>query len=376
MKLLIVTQKVDRNDPVLGFFHRWIVEFAKHCESIIVICLYKGEHNLPKNVRVLSLGKEKYFQKEARHQRGAKRRERSFLKEKIFSRARYTIRFYKLIFRERNNYDTVFVHMNPIYVNLGAFLWRLWGKKIGLWYAHGHVPLSLRFAEKLTDIVFTSTESGFRLPSKKVRVMGQGIDVEKFKVRDAGRMDSNRRLRIVTVGRISPVKDYETLLRAAEILAKDGIEFTLKIIGDVGVQKQEAYLKKLKSEAKRMGLVEQVVFTGAVLNDQILNYLDHADLFVNTSRTGSLDKAILEAMAAGLPVVTCNEAAYGVLSGYREICTCPEGDADTMAKKIKRISLMDRAARRELGEALHEIVAAEHSMEKFIERVCGVYAGK
>jgi hypothetical protein len=58
MKLLIITQKVDINDPILGFFHRWIEEFAKHCEKITVICLYKGTYNLPNNVKVLSLGKE------------------------------------------------------------------------------------------------------------------------------------------------------------------------------------------------------------------------------------------------------------------------------------------------------------------------------
>ena len=58
MKLLIITQKVDRNDPILGFFHRWLEEFAKNCEQVTVICLYKREYNLPGNVKVLSLGKE------------------------------------------------------------------------------------------------------------------------------------------------------------------------------------------------------------------------------------------------------------------------------------------------------------------------------
>ena len=58
MKLLICTQAVDREDSVLGFFHSWIREFAKHYESVTVICLYKGEYDLPENVKILSLGKE------------------------------------------------------------------------------------------------------------------------------------------------------------------------------------------------------------------------------------------------------------------------------------------------------------------------------
>ena len=58
MRLLIVTQVVDQNDSVLGFFHRWIEEFAKNCEKVHVICLKESVHNLPENVAVHSLGKE------------------------------------------------------------------------------------------------------------------------------------------------------------------------------------------------------------------------------------------------------------------------------------------------------------------------------
>jgi len=78
MKLLIITQIVDRDDAILGFFHRWIEEFAKHCEQITVICLKEGKHNLPKNVQVLSLGKED----------GA-------------SKVRYLFNFYRFVWNER-----------------------------------------------------------------------------------------------------------------------------------------------------------------------------------------------------------------------------------------------------------------------------------
>ena len=55
MRLLICTQAVDVNDPILGFFVRWIEEFAKHCEKVTVICLRKGEYTLPQNVHVHAL---------------------------------------------------------------------------------------------------------------------------------------------------------------------------------------------------------------------------------------------------------------------------------------------------------------------------------
>ena len=115
MKLLIVTQKVNKNDPILGFFYNWIIKFSEEFESVVVICLEEGDEvaDLPHNVKVLSLGKESGK-----------------------SRIKYLIRFYKYIWSERGNYDVVFVHMNQIYVVLGGVLWHLLSKKIALWYTH------------------------------------------------------------------------------------------------------------------------------------------------------------------------------------------------------------------------------------------------
>ena len=59
MKLLIITQKIDKNDDLLGIYHKWVKKIAAKCESVRVICLYKGEYDLPDNVKVFSLGKEK-----------------------------------------------------------------------------------------------------------------------------------------------------------------------------------------------------------------------------------------------------------------------------------------------------------------------------
>ena len=57
MKLLIITQKVDENDQLLGFFIDWIRLFSEKFERIIIICLEKGVFELPENVEVISLGK-------------------------------------------------------------------------------------------------------------------------------------------------------------------------------------------------------------------------------------------------------------------------------------------------------------------------------
>ena len=148
MKLLIITQKVDINDDVLGFFHRWLEEFAKHCEKITVICLEMGEYKLPENVKVLSLGKEE-----------------------CVSKLKYLWRFYKYIWQERKKYDAVFVHMNPEYVVLGGLFWKILGKKISLWYTHKNVDLKLRIAEKFPNIIFSVSKESFRLKTAKLLVV-------------------------------------------------------------------------------------------------------------------------------------------------------------------------------------------------------------
>ena len=231
MNLLIITQKVDKKDPILGFFHRWVLEFAKHCENVIVICLQKGDYDLPENVKVLSLGKElagKGLTSRNEVEGGETLRRQAGLcgKRSFLARGKYICIFYKYIWKERKNYDAVFVHMNPIYIILGGCLWALWRKKISLWYTHKKVDIKLHIAEKIVDIIFTASFKSFRLRSKKVRIMGHGIDIENFKpvVKERSNV-----FRIVTIGRISPVKDYDTLIMATEILNKNDLKIKIDI---------------------------------------------------------------------------------------------------------------------------------------------------
>lgn len=283
MKLLILTQKVDVNDPNLGFFHQWIEEFARQCETILVICLYEGEHALPKNVRVVSLGKESGV-----------------------TRANYVFRFFTYIWRERRNYHAVFVHMNQIYVILGSFVWHFLGKRLSWWYAHGSVNLSVRIAEKLADIIFTSTPEGFRIKSKKVHVVGQGIDVSLF----ARQKKENHGdvFRIVSVGRIGPVKHLDVLIKALPIVMKTIPQAQLYLYGLPQTLEEKEYLRTLEILVVGQGLQESVHFCGPVVYGDVPRVLADADVFVQASQTGSLDKAVLEALATNVPAVSTNEA--------------------------------------------------------------------
>lgn len=345
MKLLIITQKVDKDDSVLGFFHRWIEKFAENCTKVIVICLEKGALHLPGNVKVLSLGKEKNN-----------------------SRLKYLWLFYKFIWEERRNYDTVFVHMNPEYVILGGWWWKILGKKILLWFAHGGVSLKLRIAERMTDLVLSSTESGFRLNSPKKRVIGQGIDTDFFKPLPLSKSIPGT-FQIVSIGRISPVKDYQTLIQSTSLLVRSGRKIQVKIYGGIGLRSQEKYLNSLKEMVHSLGLENHVIFYGNIPNHQVPQFLSSADLFVNTSYTGSLDKAILEAMAMALPVISCNEAMLEVLGDHKDFLTFKKGDSIELTKKIIQIMDLDQKNLQSLGLELRKLVVNHHNLTNLISKI-------
>ncbi len=275
MKLLIITQVVDVKDPILGFFVRWIEEFAKHAERVEVICLREGAYNLPANVRVHSLGKEKGV-----------------------SRVKYVLNFYRYIWRLRHEYDSVFVHMNPEYVILGGPLWRLWGKSIALWYTHKSVNIKLRLATVLADSIFTASKESFRFPTKKLHVMGHGIDVDFFSP-DQKVVQGTA---VLSAGRLSPTKRHDLVIRAAKHFPNE-----VRLVGE-GPEKHH-----LESIAKDLSLASRVHFLGAHTQEELREEYRRAGVFVHVSETGSLDKVVLEALACGLPVVTTS-AVLGELS--------------------------------------------------------------
>lgn len=348
MRLLIITQTVNQSDPVLGFMQRWIAEFALQCEQTTVLCLNKGAYDLHKTVRVFSMGKERRI-----------------------SRFLYLYNFFKIIIQERSAYDAVFVHMNQIYVVLGGIIWRLLGKKICLWYAHGHVPFSLRLAEKFVNRIFTSTNSGCRLASKKIRVIGQGIDTKYF-VPGIKREQSDV-FHIVVVGRISPVKDYETLLRAAAQLKMAVSRMQVTIVGGVGTLEQAEYVIKLNRLVSELGIGPLIQFIGPCVHQETMRWFQRADVFVNTSHTGSLDKAILEAMACGVPVLTCNEAGRSILGEHDATLLFEKKNVGQLVERLIALYRIGPIERDRIGEHLRNIVVRDHGIESFVQKILTTY---
>ncbi|MFH1286454.1 MAG: glycosyltransferase [Candidatus Magasanikbacteria bacterium] len=284
MKLLILTQKVNQNDAILGFFHRWIIEFAKHCESVIVVCLEKGEYDLPENVTVLSLGKDSDATKFA-----------------------YTKSFYTYIWKYRKEYDSVFVHMNPEYLVLGGLFWKLLGKKVALWYTHKSVDLKLRIAEKMVHTIFSASRKSFRLKSKKLKITGHGIDTDLFRPAKTKKANSDKKI-LLQVGRVAPCKNQEISIKLLFKLIKKDVDAVLWIVGVPVTEEEIEYEKAMKVLVSDLSLGHRVVWKGAMPNTDLPKVYNSADIILNFSTTGSMDKDVLEGMSCNRLVLTINEA--------------------------------------------------------------------
>ncbi len=339
-KLLIVTQKIDRTDNVLGSFHEWVKEFARHYSTVTVIALYVGEYNLPPHVNVLSLGKEKGV-----------------------SRLKYLYRFFKYIIQYRDAYDQVFVHMNQVYVMLAGWLWKHWHKKIALWYTHRQVDFKLRIAEKYADVIFTAAKESFNVPSTKVKIVGHGIRIERF-VNPLPRIGKHNR--IVSVGRISAIKNLETLVEAANILRNESMRLSWDIIGPADSALDKAYEEKIKKDIVEKKLSLEVAIHPPVPNLQIARWYWQSDLAVNLTPTGGIDRVVLEAIIAGAVPLVSNQAFRPLFGEYADDLIFTFGDPADLAKKIRALYNRDLGS---LRKVLADRVVNSYDVRMFIDRV-------
>ena len=334
MKLLIVTQKVDAADSNLGFFVRWIEEFARKCERIAVIAneVHKDAQGyMPDNVALFSLGKED----------GASRVEK-------FRRYR------KLLHEQVPVSDRVFFHMCPEYVLVAGWLPRKHSKKTLLWYVHKEVNWKLYIAEKLVDKIFTASKESFRLKSNKVQVVGHGIDTDFFN----NGTENAHGLHLVTAGRISPVKDLKTIIGGFLELKKKFGEATLSIIGEPLTEGDCAY----RDELIRL-FSESVRFKGGMTHKDLPRMYGAATVFLHASKTGSMDKAVLEALASGLTVFTSSEAFSEEIPGVFKF---KQGNSEDLAKRICTSFLRGEIVYNEYGR---EWVKTHHDLRGLIKKI-------
>lgn len=331
MKLLIVTQKANPSDPILGFFHRWMLAFASRVDHLTVIAQESVDPRLPANVTLRSLGKEDRL-----------------------SLWRQVIRFWWLLWAESGQYDCVLVHMTPVWVILGWPVWVLLRKRVYLWYEIRRGSWRLTLALLLSRKVFSATPQGLPAPHRKQVVTGHGIDTDLF------RFDSTRREagRIVAVGRITRSKRYDQILRAFAALPP---ACRLFIAGGVMTQADEGEWERLQALIVNLHLAGRVAVHWVEPAD-MPSFLARADVMLHAC-VGGLDKAVLESMACGCPVVSSSGAAQEILPN---IC---RATPETLGEAARSVLALPEQERRMLSEEVRKKIVEGHSLPGLIERL-------
>ncbi|HVO42002.1 MAG TPA: hypothetical protein VMT34_05240, partial [Aggregatilineales bacterium] len=192
MRVLMITQKVDPGDPLLAFAIGWIRALAARVDRLDVLCLEKQPAELPSNVQIWSMGKERQA-----------------------GRLAELGTFYRVVNRVIRQTDVVFCHMVARYALLALPIVRLHRRRIGLWYTHPSAGVELRLTAPRLDWIATADSSSFPLHGANVHALGHGIDTTLYSPDSTPKADPPL---IASVGRLSPIKDHDISLRAAHIL--------------------------------------------------------------------------------------------------------------------------------------------------------------
>jgi glycosyltransferase involved in cell wall biosynthesis len=349
LKVLMLTPMVDETHDILGFILSWIRKLGERVERLYVITpSYNMETPLPQNVTVYGLNSKKNKL------------------SKFFYLNRVLLGCIPKV-------DVIFCHMYPNFTLISAPYAKLFRKPIVTWYVHGHVSRRLRIAHFLASRMVTSSKEGLRIKSNKIIITGHGIDTEKFK--PVNRSAKKDKITILSVGRISPIKNYETLIKAADILVNEekmkNLEFL--IVGGVPMASHEEYFKRLKKMVRVLELEDYVKFVGPVLHTEIVEYYQGCDIHVNMCPMGGMDKAVLEAMACGKPVIVSNKAFKDLLKPYDGISLFKQLNSREMAEKLKNL-INNKHLWIEISTHHREKIVKNHSTSNLIASLVNVFS--
>jgi glycosyltransferase involved in cell wall biosynthesis len=196
----------------------------------------------------------------------------------------------------------------------------------------------------------------------KLHVVHCGVSPEQFEPRRHEGTGS----RLLFVGRLAAVKGLPVLLEAVAQLAKDRPDVTLVVVGD-GPDRA-----KLEAQAKRLGIAGRVEFRGYQSQVQVRELLRQTDAFAMASFAEGVPVVLMEAMAAGVPVIATRIAGVPELveegvSGF----LVPPGEPRVIAERAALL-LDDAELRNRMGAAGRAKVEREFNIAVEAQRLCRV----
>jgi glycosyltransferase involved in cell wall biosynthesis len=178
-------------------------------------------------------------------------------------------------------------------------------------------------------------------------VIPNGVDLTRFQPTPSIPQEPEKTFRILCVARLVERKGIGDLISAADSICQQRPNFKLIFVG------RGDYEAELKATVDRMGLQQWVEFKGAVLHHSMPEIYSQADLFILPSLNEGMSNAVLEAMAAGLPIITTYTGGTAELLRGNGIII-PKQSSDAIAKAILEL-WDDDDLRRTMGQRSRKI---------------------
>lgn len=202
------------------------------------------------------------------------------------------------------------------------------------------------------------------LPPGKAHVILNGIPTASFAARPARPGAQPGRLRLGTVGRMAPVKDHATLLRAFASIAGRLPGSELHIVGYGPLEEETRAL------AESLGLGSR--FRIHPPDTDVPGFLEELDVFVLSSEVEGLPISVLEAMAAGLPIVSTRVGGIPEAAPEHEVAWyCPPRDPAALATVLEAAAHSSELQLR--GRRGADIVTRRFSIDATMQRYIGLF---
>ncbi len=341
--LLVLNYVMSESHPVFGHQIGIVSDLSEFFHDVIVITSKRGDGALPSNVRVL----ETHWGSQS-------------LPLSVF-------RFLKLainVIRTTPNL-VVFSHMTEVQSAILAPVTRLLRIKHFLWYAHTSKSSYLVWCHMLLTGILTSTTGSCPISSKKVFVVGQSIE-KAFQ--GTPKIPNPSKSNFLHVGRLDPSKNIKALIKTISDFRSLGFDFSLTLVGAPS-KGNEKYFDQVKSVTLSMHDENWLKFVGTVTRNELPDVLRSFDFFIHAF-IGSLDKSILEATYAGVPVVTLNPEYLAIFGSWGK------SHPVTLKDEINAVFSQKSETIQEILRERIETVESLHSRKHWLDEVSKVLHGR